>query len=211
MRSLKLLTPPAVEPVTLLEAKRHARIELDDEDALVSSLIVAARQWAENYTGRAFVAQVWQLWLDDAPGADDETAFGVSDLCRSDCRSLVLPRGPLLSVDSVQTFDESDAATVWNASNYYVDTAREPGRLVLRSGAVWPVLLRSANGMMIQYRAGYGADASAVPEAIKTAILQLVARWYEHRGETGSGEDGIVPLTVRVALDPYRLRSLGGV
>lgn len=213
MRSLKLVTPPAVEPVSLLEAKRQARIDGDDDDAFVAALIVAARQWAESYTGRAFITQTWQLWLDDAPGSGDELAFGVSDLSRAGAEAgyILLPRAPLLAVTDVQTFDESDVATAWPSANYYVDTAHEPGRLALRAGAVWPVPTRAANGLMIEYAAGYGADADAVPEAIKTAIRQLVAHWYEHRGEASSDALLMAPLTVRAVLDPYRLRSLGGV
>lgn len=211
MHSLKLMTPPAVEPVTLAEAKQQARIDVSDDDAFITALIVAARQWAEQYTGRAFIAQVWQLWLDDAPGGGEELAFGVSDLSRGECGQILLPRAPLISVDSVQTFDESDVATVWDSTNYYVDMAHEPGRLALRTGAVWPTLTRVVNGLMIQYAAGYGAAASVVPEAIKAAIRQLVAHWYEHRGEASSDALQMAPLTVRAVLDPYRLRSLGGV
>lgn len=211
MRSLKLVTPPAAEPVTLAEAKQQARIDIADDDSFVSALIVAARQWAESYTGRAFIAQIWQVWLDDAPGAGDELAFGVSDLSRADRGFILLPRAPLISVDSVQTYDDSDAATLWPPANYYVDTAHEPGRIALRNGAAWPLPTRAANGLMIQYTAGYGADASAVPGAIKTAISQLVAHWHEHRGEASADALAMAPLTVRAVLDPYRLRSLGGV
>lgn len=211
MRSLKLVTPPAVEPVTLAEAKQQARIDVSDDDAFIAALIVAARQWAEQYTGRAFIAQVWQLWLDDAPGGGEELAFGVSDLSRGACRHILLPRAPLLSVDSVQTYDESDVAPVWDSANYHVDMAHEPGRLALRAGAVWPTLTRAVNGLMVQYTAGYGADASSAPEAIKAAIQQLVAHWHEHRGEASSDALQMAPLTVRAVLDPYRLRSLGGV
>ena len=52
--TLKLITAPATEPVTLAEAKVHLRCG-DDEDALLGVLIQAAREQAEHQLGRALV------------------------------------------------------------------------------------------------------------------------------------------------------------
>jgi hypothetical protein len=56
-----------------------------------------------------------------------------------------------------------------------------------------------------------------VPEPIKTAIRQLAAHWYEHRGEASmnSGGRGMtsafnainVPMVIQALLDPYRVRT----
>jgi uncharacterized phiE125 gp8 family phage protein len=84
-------------------------------------------------------------------------------------------------------------------------------------GAVWPVPTRLTNGIGIEYVAGYGSDGTDVPEAIRTAIRQLVAHWYEHRGEaaTAATTRGTVitpavpvPLVIQALLDPYRIRRL---
>ena len=131
---------------------------------------------------------------------------------------LSLPRAPLQSVTNVQYFDNSDTATIWPASNYFVDTLREPGRLALRMGAVWPTPSRLSNGIVITYVAGYGNDGSSVPEPIKTAIRQLVAHWYEHRGDAATAPSNRgtiiapatpVPLVIEGLLDPYRVRYSG--
>src|SRR5215469_16680870 len=71
MVSFSLVTPPAVEPVLLADAKGQARIDTTDDDTLVTNLITGARQWAERYTGRAFITQTWQMALDLWPGIDD--------------------------------------------------------------------------------------------------------------------------------------------
>jgi uncharacterized phiE125 gp8 family phage protein len=225
MVSFTLLTPPSLEPVLLADAKQQARIDTTDDDALVTSLITGARQWAERYTGRAFINQTWQMFLDVWPGLEDNFWWdgvrqgAVSGPIALDVRRYVsLPRPPLVNVSSVQYFDNTDMPTVWDPSNYFVDTAREPGRLALRLGAVWPVPERLSNGIMIQYVAGYGAAGASVPEPIKTAIRQLVSHWYEHRGEaaTAPSTRGTiiqpmvpVPMVIQALLDSYRVRYSG--
>jgi len=189
MFSFSLLTPPAIEPVTLAEAKAHARIDTEADDALIATLITSARQWAEHYTNRAFITQTWRLSLDAPPKTD----------------VVLLPRAPLQSVASFQYFDDADAATTFAEAHYFVDTSREPGRLVLRLGATWPSPVRTANGIVITYIAGYGDGADNVPEPLKFAIRELVAHWYEHRGD----EAVETPLAAHALLSPYRLRYAG--
>jgi uncharacterized phiE125 gp8 family phage protein len=221
MTSFKLTVPPAAEPVLLADAKAQARVDTSVDDALIAGLITGAREWVEAYTGRALMTQTWQYWLDLWPGAAERIWDGVRQgpvTGLDQVSSINLPRAPLQSVTSIQYFDDSDAATVWNVSNYFVDTVREPGRVALRMGAVWPVPTRLANGIMIEYVAGYGDDGSSVPQVIRTAILQLVSHWYEHRGEaaTAPSTRGTiiqpmvpVPMVIQALLDPYRVRWTG--
>src|SRR5580704_1265232 len=169
MTAFNLLVPPAAEPVLLADAKQQARIDTTSDDNLVTYLITGARQWAENYTGRAFITQTWQMWLDLWPGAVELWWDGVRQgpvTGLDNVNYIALPRPPLVSVSSVQYFDNTDTGTVWPSSNYFVDTVRAPGRLALRLGSTWPVPSRLTNGIMIEYIAGYGADGSYVPEPI---------------------------------------------
>lgn len=48
-----LIAAPAIEPITLAEAKLFLRIEHDDEDTAIAALIAAARQHVEMATRRA--------------------------------------------------------------------------------------------------------------------------------------------------------------
>ena len=66
-RSLKRLTEPAVEPVTLAEAKKHLRVEHDADDALITASIVAAREWCETYLDATLIHTQWQMTLDFFP------------------------------------------------------------------------------------------------------------------------------------------------
>ena len=75
-------TPPIVEPVSLDQVKAWLKVDWDTEDALIETLISAAREKCEQYTNRAFVSQ-----------GITET-FGVND-------EITLARGEVISVDSV--------------------------------------------------------------------------------------------------------------
>jgi hypothetical protein len=65
--AIKITLAPSAEPVTLLEAKAHLRVDVTDDDLLITNLISAARVHAENVCRRAFVTQKWDLYLDSFP------------------------------------------------------------------------------------------------------------------------------------------------
>ena len=168
---LSLLTAPVDEPVSLAEAKLHASIDESASNASVAAMISAARKLAENYTRRVFITQTWKMFLDEWP-----------------CASFIeLPKAPLQSVTHIKTYDDSDAATTLAASNYFVDTMTKPGRIVLRGTGSWPTVARVANGIEIQFVAGYATNPADVPAEIRQAILMMVTNMYEHRGETITG------------------------
>ena len=54
-----LTTAPAVEPISLAEAKAHLRLDASDEDALLTALITAARMFVERTLGVALITQSW--------------------------------------------------------------------------------------------------------------------------------------------------------
>ncbi|MFR5647639.1 MAG: head-tail connector protein, partial [Bilophila wadsworthia] len=66
--TIRQLTPPESEPVTLEQAKGFVRVDTDADDALLSLLITAARQEAEAITGRALGESTWAVSLPALPG-----------------------------------------------------------------------------------------------------------------------------------------------
>lgn len=183
--SLALTNAPQGEPVTLAEAKAHLKVETDDEDALITALITAARSRAEWFTNRAFLTQSWTLWLDVWP------ASGIVEI----------PLPPLVSVASITVYGTDDSATVLDAAAYRVDCASVPGRIALRNALSPPVVtLRVIDGIAIAFTAGYGAAAD-VPVALRQAILCIIADLYCHRGD----EDGLIGVRAQSLLAPYRV------
>lgn len=171
---LRQVTPPAVEPVMLEETKLHLRVDGTEEDSLIAALITAARQKAEDYTRRAFITQTWELALDSA------------------CGVLHLPRPPVQVVETITV----DGVAV--AAENYALVALEALHIKVPLYAVNP------GGVVIRYRAGYGDATSDVPQAIRQAILMLVAHLYEHRGD----EAVELPPMVKTLLQPYRVMQL---
>lgn len=210
MTALQRTTEPASEPLTLSEAKAHLRIGGSDEDTLITNLISVARMGAEEYTRRALITQGWTLWLDEFPGE----GIGWWDGMREGAaltvkRFIYLPRPPLQGVTSVTVYDDADGASVFAATNYFVDNKSEPGRLALRNSAAWPVPQRAHQGIGIVFTAGYGAAAN-VPQAIKQGMLAHIAALYEDRGDAyGHAQQvKLLPDVTRTLYQPYRIQHL---
>ena len=182
--SLSLITPPASEPVTLAEAKAHLKLDTSDEDALVGTLITAARARAEWHSGRAFVTQHWRLSLDAWPHGD------VAEI----------PLPPLVSVEEVAIIASDGVRPVLDPLVYSVDTASQPGRIIFNDR---PQSLRRYDCLQIAFTAGYG-EAGAVPPPVREAILEIVGDLYSHRGD----DDDPVGLTGQALLAPYRIFKL---
>lgn len=196
---LVLVTGSSDEPVSRTEAKTWLRIEEEEvhEDALVDQLIAMARARYEEYTGRALLKQTWDYYLDE--GFPPE-AQGVE-----------LPRWPLVSITSVTGFSDTDATdtggTAMNSSEYYVDTAREPGRVVPFGAYSFPSATRVANAAIVRFVAGETSQTSGVPSYAKQTIKQMIAHAYEHRGDQDVSE--LEPLMDEVLNDARAIRSWG--
>lgn len=182
--TIKIITPPAIEPVTLAEAVLHTRADETEDQPLITALITAAREYCEKYSGRAYITQTIRASFDSWP------LFPIR-----------LPRPPLAAVDSVKYYGEDNAEYTLDAASYYTDTDSEPGRIAIASGISLPATtLRDINAVQITYTAGYGAAATAVPQRVKQAIMLLVAHWYESREAVIVGRTGNMSKEIEFAV-----------
>lgn len=166
MTRLKLVTAPAEEPITLAEAKTHLRVDASDEDALITSLIVAARRAAEQRTGRALVTQTWEASCDEFPGSGE---------------GIPLQLAPVQSVTSVKYIDTAGVEQTIGAPNYTLNDRGSMGHSVLPAhGYAWPSAREQQNAVTVRFVAGYGA-AAAVPQDIKAWLLLTIGTLYMQR------------------------------
>jgi uncharacterized phiE125 gp8 family phage protein len=168
---VRVVTPPASEPVTLAEAKLFLREMNSDQDALITSLISAVRRYGESYTRRAIMPQTLELMMETFP-----SSFATIDL----------PRPPLVAISSVKYKDISGVDQTVDSSLYQVDTYSEPGRIAPVFGKYWFPTRFDLNAVRIQYTAGY-ADAAHVPEEFKTWMKARIAQLYEFREAVSEG------------------------
>lgn len=166
--AIAVITEPGIEPIRVADLKNDIKVDADltADDYLVAGLITAARRWAEGFLRRALITQTLEVVFDKWP----ENSV------------IKVPRAPLQSVASVKYYDEDDTEATLSSGSYFVDTVSEPGRIVLNSGESWPsTALRPANGVIVQFVAGYGDDEGDVPADMVHAIRLLVGHWYENR------------------------------
>ena len=209
---LQRISGPSSEPVSLAELK--AQLGLDEsssaDDPRLFLLATAAREMVEQYTGLALMTQQWRITLDRWPGARAAWWDGVQQGALSELEGagppawVILPRYPLVSVDAVRVYDEADnVATVSVAQTFVVDTQQQPGRMVLRNGATWPVALRVVNGIEIDFTSGY----TQVPASLKLAVLQVASYLYGHPGDC-TAEHAILHSGAQALLGAYKAPRL---
>lgn len=188
-RSFSVTTAPTSEPVTLSELKTFARIDTDSEDTLLTEIIKSARILTEKYLGRALIDQTITMYMDQWPNTTVE-----------------LPLPPLKSVTSVHTIDQDNNFTLYDSSNYYIDSSSYFGRIIIKNGSASPITvsgnLREYQQIRVIYQAGYGS-AAEVPESIKHGVEMWAAAIYEQRAIGTEPPPQLKPL-----LDNYKVEKI---
>jgi uncharacterized phiE125 gp8 family phage protein len=197
-RSLTRSQQPVVEPVTLTEAKSHLRVDSDDDNAYIMSLIAAARGWVEEYLDRTLVHTQWVMRLDKLPD--------------SSLDSIELPRPPMAqaadkTATTITFTFENGTTAVYDTFAYRVDRNSTPGTISTLYGYAWRPHLRDNNSASVTWWAGYGEDGRSVPQQIRHAILMLAAHWYERRLAADNMGGNDVPFGVKSLLDSCRWGS----
>jgi uncharacterized phiE125 gp8 family phage protein len=158
-----LLAGPALDPVTLAEAKAFLRVDDSAEDGLIATLITTARLHIESTTAKALITQSWRVVLDCWPAE----------------RVVRLPVAPLAGLSAITAYDAGNGAHAIGLGQF--QTEASPARLLLPPTVEGMPVIRERQGIEIDYAAGFGSVAEDVPADLRQALLTLLGFWFEHR------------------------------
>lgn len=156
-----LITPPASEPVTLLEAKLHLRVDTDMEDGLISALIITAREQVEHVTGQRLVTQTWTL---EADRACEGSLYGLTPA------QTIMSDGATFSVDGLLP----PTLTVDGAGVFTLVCGFGSAAAVPASIKQW-MLLRIAALYAQRENLAVGTTVTSIPRGFGDALLDAYA------------------------------------
>lgn len=189
MYGLRITAEPTIEPFTTVEAKIHIGIAsaVTYHDSYIDSLVIAARKYAEYFTGRSLLETEWEFTLDSFQR-----------------REIYIPRSPLIEVVSVEYLDTEGDSQTFDAAKYRVSTGKEPAEITLAYGQAWPSVRFVSQAVTITFTAGY-TDAASIPGPIKQAMLLLVKHWFDNRSEVDKLNLKQLPMAANHLLEMYRV------
>jgi uncharacterized phiE125 gp8 family phage protein len=206
--SYNVVTPPAVEPITVDEVAAVLRLSTaqrtTEQDEIISDLITEVREYVECYTGRTLITTGYATFRN-----------GFSDYhlqTNNSYLTITLKKSPFQAVSSVTYLDEDNTSQTVNAANYYTAQDNVYGVVLADTGTDgWPDDLSSrVNTVTITFTAGYGDTADDVPQKIRGAMTRHVAALYSNRGDCGDCTcDESMPSSSKRVYETIKIRRVG--
>lgn len=150
------ITPPASSPVSLTEAKEHARIDFPDDDFLVDTLLRAATEHVQAVLGRQLAPATYELHLAGFPAGN-----------------IALPVSPVSTVTSITYRDRDGTDQTFTDWQAYL---RKDAPFIAPTTA-WPATGTGPDAVVVTFDAGF----DQAPERARVAIMSLVSHWYDTR------------------------------
>ena len=190
--ALRVVTAPAAGLISLADAKAQLRVQFDDDDNLITALVLAATDQVQANTQRRYMPQslqwILQGWGDHmvlpvAPGGDSQG----------------------IEITGVTYVDENGATQTLDPSIYWARPHGDTLRLVLQWYQIWPWLGDGPDRVVISFE--ITEDSVASPMAVHACKL-LVSHWYENRdavvGVDNRDSSTPLPFGVEALLSPER-------
>ena len=161
---VKIVTKPLNLLVTLAEMKNVLRVNHDNDDNYIVSLLRGVEEEITGVINRSITERSWQASYSSAPQA------------------VKLPFGPVSAITLVERITTDGTRETIPSTDYYLEVDAFPDTLTFRS---WEL-----GRIIVTYTAGY--EANEVPARIRPAIFQEVALQYKNRQDPDTGGSVVV-------------------
>jgi uncharacterized phiE125 gp8 family phage protein len=185
-------------PLSLALVKNHLRIDHNDDDTYIQTLIHAASGFCEQYTGLTLLETTVKEYFDSWP--QNKTAepwwngvrLGtISEVINGGAANILyLSKRPATSIVSFVWTHEDGTTTTWDTDEYLFSPSVskfEKGRLGIKSGATIPDLLADMDALQVSYKVGYGTNENKVPMDLRVSILHFIDHYYRNRSVLTDG------------------------
>jgi uncharacterized phiE125 gp8 family phage protein len=187
--------------VSLAEAQAFARIETDDEEALIAGLIRTASGLCEAFIGQVVIAREFQASI---PATSDWQRLSVTPVRSIDLVEVVANDGSRMAMAA-----DGFALDIDSKGDGWVRLTRVPlpeltaVAALMGEDRIMPEYLRQGY-VSVSGTAGIALTENDVPEPIRQGVLRLVASLFAAR----DGDGGDIPAAVTALWRPYRRMRL---
>ena len=176
---------PTSEPLSLADAKTFMHILEVDEDTLITSMIVSAREYAESYTNRQFEIATWEL---------------ITDRMYS---GLTIDKSTVTEISSIEYMDSDGVYQTLSTDDYYLYFEHGAAKLHFES---IPSYKSDKRAIKITFKAGY----TTVPSSIVSYLKVLVSTIYENREQyiVGVSIETMANPAIHKMLNMYKVQTI---
>jgi len=193
--------------VSLDQLKLQLTIDSDftDDDLLLSSYLLAAQNWVENYCHRSLTNRSATAYYDGFPLGYWGGTIQASERYYLSTKywrrlSFILPI-PASAITSIIYIDCGGTQFTVDPSTYNAQTTSEPAIVCPAYNCSWPTATTYMPGsVQIDFTTKCFAT---VPAAIEQAILLLASNWYANREASSPLGTKSLQFGVESLLDPY--------
>lgn len=179
--SYKLVTAPINTLFILDDIKNYLRLDTGDtsEDNLLLSFQSSAVSFIEKYTNRTLLTTTFKTYRDVFFNSQNCSYFD-----RYGYDYWELRKSPLQSISSIKYFNKSNVLVTVDTNIYYNTLEDIYSKILLNYSLKFPSdASNKLQAIEIEFIAGYGDDATSVPDELKNAVLMLISAMYENRGD----------------------------
>lgn len=170
------------EIISLAELKNHCRIDVSDDDDLLTAFRASAIQFVQEITGRVMGDVSAVVYLDH-------------------WHNVTLQIAPITAINSIQYIDAGGNVQTLTTAFYYTDIAGSHARIKFHD--VPDLYDYAMNRVIINVDVGH--PESDIPAPMVHAVRLLVALMYEQRAAAEIRSVNEIPFGVHALLSPFRI------